>query len=106
MILFKATGRQIKELLQRHTPAVSGLKYRVQDRELLSATIDGQPIDDDKVYSGVANSYFAGYALKGITVTDTGKARLETLITYIKEKKVVRPSYDGRRVVIRNSWRP
>jgi hypothetical protein len=74
----------------------------VQDRKLVDVTIGGQPLDDDKTYSGATNSYFAGSALKGLTTEDTGKPRLETLISYIRQKGTVRPAYDGRRVVIRN----
>ena len=59
----------------------------------------GEPLDDARTYSGVTNSYFAGSALKGVTVEDTGKPRLDVLIAYIREKGTVQPSYDGRRVV-------
>lgn len=102
VVRFKATGREIRQLLERHAPAVSGLRYQIQDRKLVEVTLGGQPLDDDKVYSGVTNSYFAGYALKGLPTENTGKGRLETLVGFIREKKVVRPAYDGRRVVIRN----
>lgn len=102
VVLFKITGRQIRQVLERHAPAVSGIKYRLQDRKLVDVTIGGQPLDDDKTYTGVTNSYFAGSALKGIPTEDTGKPRLDTLIAYIRQKGTVRPAYDGRRVVIRN----
>lgn len=101
VITFKMNGRDLKQLLARFTPSVSGLKYRVQTKTLIEATIGGQPIDDDRVYSGVTNSYFAGYALKGMKTEDTGKPRLDTLVAYIKAKKAIRPAYDGRRIVIR-----
>ena len=103
VVLFKATGREIRQILERHAPAVSGIRYRVQDRKLVEVTICGQPLEDDKTYTGVTNSYFAGYeALKGLSKQDTGKPRLETVASYIRQQKTVRPSYDGRRVVIRN----
>jgi 2',3'-cyclic-nucleotide 2'-phosphodiesterase (5'-nucleotidase family) len=102
VVLFTATGRQIRQLLERYSPSVSGLRYRVQDKKLVEATIGGQPLDDDKSYKGVTNSYFAGYALKGIASQDTGKPRLETLAAYIRQKGTIAPAYDGRRVVIRN----
>jgi hypothetical protein len=55
------------------------------------------------VYRGVTNSYFAGVALKGLTtLQDTGKARLDVLIGYIRQKGTVRPAYDGRRIVSNN----
>jgi 5'-nucleotidase/UDP-sugar diphosphatase len=101
VVTFKATGLEIRQMLQRYTPAVSGIRYRVLNRELLEATIGGQPIDDSRTYNGVTNSYFAVFGLKGIASApvDTGKARLDTLITYIRGKGTIRPSYDGRRVV-------
>jgi 5'-nucleotidase / UDP-sugar diphosphatase len=103
VVLFKATGLQIRQLLERHSPAVSGIKYRVQNRKLVEATIGGQPLDDAKTYSGVTNSYFAGSALKalGVASEDTGKPRLDTLIAYIRQKGTISPAYDGRRVVVR-----
>jgi 5'-nucleotidase / UDP-sugar diphosphatase len=100
VVTFKATGKEIKQILQRYTPAVSGIRYRVQNKELLESSIGGQPIDDARVYQGVSNSYFAGYALKGITVQDTGRPRLDTLIQFIRTKGTIRPAYDGRRVVV------
>jgi 2',3'-cyclic-nucleotide 2'-phosphodiesterase (5'-nucleotidase family) len=100
VITFTATGKQIRDILQRHSPAVSGIRYRLENRELVEITIGGQPLDDARVYRGVTNSYFAGVALKGLTtLQDTGKARLDVLVNYIRQKGTVRPAYDGRRVV-------
>jgi 5'-nucleotidase len=101
VVTFKATGKQVREILRRYTPAVSGIRYRVQAKELLEVTIGGQPVDDSRTYTGVTNSYFAGFALKGMSaIQDTGKPRLDTLIQYIREKGTIRPLYDGRRIVI------
>lgn len=102
VVLFKATGREIRQLLERHSPAVSGIKYRIQDRKLVDVTIGGQPLDDDKTYNGATNSYFAGSALKNMATQDTGKARLDTLIEFIRQKGTVQPAYDSRRIVVRN----
>ena len=82
---------------------MSGIRYRLENRELVEVTIGGQPLDDARVYRGVTNSYFAGVALKGLTtLQDTGKARLDVLVDYIRQKGTVRPAYDGRRVVSNN----
>jgi 5'-nucleotidase len=103
VVTFTATGKQIRDILQRHSPAVSGIRYRLENRELLDVTIGGQPLDDARVYTGVTNSYFAGVALKGLTtLQDTGKARLDVLVNYIRQKGTVRPAYDGRRIVSSN----
>jgi len=100
VVLFKASGRQIRQILQRYTPAVSGIRYRVQGRQLMEATVGGEPLDDNRTYSGVTNSYFAGYALRGIETQDTGKPRIDALISYIRGKGSIQPALDGRRVVI------
>jgi 2',3'-cyclic-nucleotide 2'-phosphodiesterase (5'-nucleotidase family) len=100
VVLFKATGAQIKEILARHAPYVSGIRYRLVDGKLDQATIGGQPIDDARVYSGATNSYFAGLALKGITQEATGRLRIDVVTAYLREKGTLTPSYDGRRVVI------
>jgi 5'-nucleotidase/UDP-sugar diphosphatase len=103
VVTFTATGKQIRDILQRHSPAVSGIRYRLENKELLDVTIGGQPLDDARVYTGVTNSYFAGVALKGLTtLQDTGKARLDVLVNYIRQKGTVRPAYDGRRIVSNN----
>jgi 2',3'-cyclic-nucleotide 2'-phosphodiesterase (5'-nucleotidase family) len=100
VVTFKMTGAQLRQLLQRYGPAVSGIRYRVENRTLVEASVGGAPIDDGRVYAGVTNSYFAGYAIKGATeVIDTKKPRLDLLIQYIRDKGTIRPAYDGRRVV-------
>ena len=103
VVTFKATGKQIRDILLRYSPAVSGIRYRLENKDLVDVTIGGQPLDDARVYSGVTNSYFAGVALKGLTtLQDTGKARLDVLVDYIRKKGTVRPAYDGRRIVSSN----
>ena len=105
IVTFKVTGRQLKEILRREKPAVSGLRYRIEHGQIVKATVAGQPVKDDRIYSGAANSYFAGIALKGIQITNTGKLRLDVIINYIRKKGTVKPAYDGRRVVIGNDLR-
>jgi hypothetical protein len=63
-------------------------------------TVGGQPVDDNRVYTGATNSYFAGSAMKGIEVKDTGKLRLDVVIDQIRKKGMVRPVYDSRRIII------
>lgn len=100
IVLFKATGKQIKAILAKDRPAVSGIRYVYERGELKEATIGGKPIEDDKVYSGATNNYIARFILEGITdKTDTKKPRLDSVIAYIKAKGTVKPAYDGRRIV-------
>jgi 2',3'-cyclic-nucleotide 2'-phosphodiesterase (5'-nucleotidase family) len=100
VILFRASGAQLKDILARHAPYVSGIRYRLVDGKLDDATIGGEPIDDSRVYSGATNSYFAGFALRGIAQEPTGRLRVDVVTAYLKAKGTVTPAYDGRRVVI------
>jgi 2',3'-cyclic-nucleotide 2'-phosphodiesterase (5'-nucleotidase family) len=100
VILFKVTGRDLKRILAQYRPAVSGVRYRLENRDLLEASINGRPIEDDRVYTGATNSYFAQSALKGIETEDTGRQRLDVVVEYVKKKGNLKPVYDGRRVVI------
>jgi 5'-nucleotidase/UDP-sugar diphosphatase len=100
IITFRATGRQIKEMLAQDRPAVSGLRYTYAKGALTEATISGKPIEDDKIYTGATNNYYARTLLKDITdKTDTRTPRLETVIAYIRAHKTIQPFYDGRRVL-------
>ncbi len=99
IVTFKLRGDELKKILRKHTPAVSGIRYMMQNGELIEATVGGEPIADDRIYTGSSNSYFAGFALKDVEVKDTGRPRLDLLIDYVKQKGTIRPSYDGRRIV-------
>ena len=100
VILFKISGRDLKRILVQYRPAVSGLRYRVENRDLVEATINGRPLEDDHLYSGATNSYLAQSALKGIVTEDTKRQRLDVVVEYVKKKGTLKPVYDGRRVVI------
>ncbi len=100
VVTFKITGRQLKEILRKARPFVSGLRYRMERGQIVEATVGGQAVEDDRVYSAASNSYMAGTALKGIEVTDTGKLRRDFIIEHIRKKGTIQPVYDGRRVVI------
>jgi 5'-nucleotidase/2',3'-cyclic-nucleotide 2'-phosphodiesterase/3'-nucleotidase len=100
VVTFKITGKKIREILKKYAPAVSGLRYRLEERELREVSVNGQSLQNDRVYSAATNSHFAERALKGISVQDTQKQRLDVLIDYIRKKGTVHPSYDGRRIVI------
>jgi 5'-nucleotidase/UDP-sugar diphosphatase len=100
VVTFRMTGRQLKDLLLRSKPAVSGVRYRIEGGKLKDATVGGAPVEDSRSYTGVSNSYMAGSALRGIEVADTGKSRLQVLIEYIRKKGTVFPVYDGRRMIL------
>jgi len=100
VVLFNATGVQIKDLLARHAPHVSGVRYRLVDGKLEEATIAGRPVEDGRTYTCATNSYFAGFALKGVEQQNTGRLRIDVVADYMRAKGTVTPAYDGRRVVI------
>jgi len=100
VVTFRVSGRMLKTILETSRPAVSGLRYRIENNTLTSVTVGGQPLREDRVYTGTTNSYFARTALKEIETRDTGKQRLEVLIEYIHNTGTVRPVFDGRRVII------
>jgi 2',3'-cyclic-nucleotide 2'-phosphodiesterase (5'-nucleotidase family) len=102
VVSFKISGLQLRKLLARYAPAVSGIRYRLENGELVEALVNGEPLQDNRRYTAATNSHFAGRALKRarIRFQDTGKQRLEVLIAYIRRKGTIHPVYDGRRVVI------
>jgi 2',3'-cyclic-nucleotide 2'-phosphodiesterase (5'-nucleotidase family) len=101
VVRFEITGRDLKRLLAEQRPTVSGIRYRVENRRLVEATINGQPIEDERVYKGTTNSYFADRYLKplGVSYADTGRYLLDVVAEYIRKQRKVAPVYDGRRVV-------
>ncbi len=100
IVTFNISGRRLRQILQSQRPAVSGLRYRIENNSVTLVTVGGRPLRDDQIYTGSANSYFARIALKGIRTKNTGKPRLDVLIDYIRKKGTVHPVFDGRRVII------
>lgn len=103
VMTFKISGRDLKAVLRRYTPAVSGIRYRVENGELTEASVNGQPVQDDRLYTGTTNSYFAGFAFRDakVELIKTDRRRLDVLIEYVRARGTIRPVYDGRRVVVR-----
>jgi len=100
VVTFRISGRRLSSILETQRPAVSGLKYRIENQKVVDVTVAGRPLIATRIYTGSSNSYFAGFALKGIPVKDTGRQRLDVIIDYVRKKKIVRPAFDGRRVIL------
>jgi 2',3'-cyclic-nucleotide 2'-phosphodiesterase (5'-nucleotidase family) len=100
VVLFKISGRQLKEILRKNRPAVSGIRYCFQNGEITEVTVAGQPLDNDRIYTVASNSWLTGTMLKGVEVVDTGKLRRDVVMEQIRKKGTVKPVYDGRRIVI------
>jgi 5'-nucleotidase len=99
VITFNISGGRLRKILQSQRPAVSGIKYRIEKNAVTMAEVGGKPLEDDKTYSGVTNSYFARIILNGINAKDAGRQRLDVLTGYIRQKGTVAPVYDSRRIV-------
>jgi 2',3'-cyclic-nucleotide 2'-phosphodiesterase (5'-nucleotidase family) len=100
IVTFKISGRRLKQVLLEARPAVSGMRYRIEDGKLAEVTVGGKPLTESRIYSGSANSFFARNYLKGISVKNLGKPRLNILADYIRKKGTVRPIFDGRRIIV------
>ena len=97
IVTFKASGAELVALLQQERPAVSGVRYGFVDAKITNVTINGEPLDPSRYYSGATNSYYAKFILKGFgSQIDTKLGRLDALVEYIRAKKSVSPAYDGR----------
>ncbi len=99
IVTFKLDGRTLKRLLRTETPAVSGIRYRIEDHVLAEAYCAGRPLVDDRIYTGATNSFFARNWLKEIPVQDPGRRRLDVLAEYIRGRGRIAPVHDGRRTV-------
>ena len=78
----------------------------VNDRKLKSATLDGKPIDNDKIYNVVTIDYLAdgndsmSAFRDAVSMRDTGITLRDIMIDYIREQtaqgKVITSELDGR----------
>jgi 5'-nucleotidase / UDP-sugar diphosphatase len=100
VVTFKITGRELKEILQSQRPAVSGIRYRIENGAVAEITVADKPLIENHTYTGSTNSYFARKFMKDIKVQDTGKKPVDVLVDYIRKKGTVRPVHDGRRVIL------
>jgi 5'-nucleotidase/UDP-sugar diphosphatase len=94
------SGRRLKETLLRHRPAVSGVRYRIENGKLAYAAVGGRSIIDTRMYTVSTNSYFAGVALKDLKLKDSGKKRFDIAEESVRQAGTVKPVFDGRRVII------
>ncbi|NLH98594.1 MAG: bifunctional metallophosphatase/5'-nucleotidase [Chthonomonadales bacterium] len=100
IVTLTMTGTDILTILKERRPAVSGLRYRWL-RGQVSCQIEGRAMDANRSYTVATNSFFARDPLFGSAADrrDTGKARLDAVVDYIRAAGTVRPQYDGRRIV-------
>jgi 5'-nucleotidase len=101
VVKLTVTGAGLKRILVRHTPAVSGIRYRIEQGKVVDLTLDGKPVADTDSLTGATNSFLNGRIDRDdvLSAEDTGLKRLDLLEQYIREAKKVTPAYDGRRKV-------
>ncbi len=107
---FKITGADLKKLLAETRPATSAaLRYSARRTPparpgarstwtLVSATLNGQPIQDDKIYSAATSSYYFTRSVKpyATEAVDIGQTRLDVLTAFIRKNSPISPKPDGR----------
>ncbi len=103
VVTFKVNGQELRAILRTMQPAVSGIRYRMENGEIAEVEVGERPLADDHIYSGASNSYFAERALKNLTIIDTGKIRRDFIIEAIRNKGLIHPAYDGRRIILQPS---
>ena len=111
---FTLTGESLLEICNniatRRPEVFGGLRLVIKDQKLVSATVDGQPIDPKKIYSVATLDYlmsgnswfrFGKYAIDGF---NTEKPVLEAMLEYVAELtrqgKPIEYKTDGRFTVI------
>jgi len=117
MITLKLTGAQMKKTLERGlvtsvgVAAVSGIRVRLDrtkpagQRVVSLVLLDGAPVDDSKLYSVTTNDFVLaggdGFTelAKGTDIMDTGILLRDVLVDYIKARRVLSPTLDGRLLV-------
>jgi 5'-nucleotidase len=98
IVTFAMSGQDLRKLLKKEAPAVSGLRYHIEGKKVTKATCNGKKLEDKHMYTGAANSFFARKWLKDVTVKDSGRKRLDVLVDYVRRQGTVMPAYDGRRI--------
>ena len=108
LVTLKLTGAQLKKTLNVELVAVSGIRARFDlqkpiGQRLVSVSLaDGTPIEDGKLYSVVTNDFLVAGGDdfseigKGAEIHDTGIVLRDVLVDYIKTRRVISPTLDGR----------
>ncbi len=110
-VKFEVSGKVLRSMLEWQAAGkgefcqVSGLRYVVKNRKLVSATVQGHPIDPDRVYSIATNNYVGdhlhdvfGLDESAVTVVPVKPNYLDrdVFIDYIKKQGRVRSVVQGR----------
>ena len=110
LVIMYMTGKQILDVLNYAATIkpgngaflqVSGLKWTRHKGKAENVMIDNAPVDMDRIYKVVTNSFVAaggdGYAmLKDVQKIDSGFVDADSLREYIEKSGVVDPKVEGR----------
>lgn len=101
VVRFEITGRDLKTLLSRRNLTAGGIRFKKERGNITEITVQGQPLEEDRIYKGTANSYLAKQFLVPLNVPyiDTNEDVLEVVSRYIRKQGKVSPQFDGRRMV-------
>ncbi len=101
LVMIDMTGEQLAKIIMSQQPAPSGLRYRISEGKLQDISVNGVPLDVNRVYHVSTNSYFGGIICKelGVSSKVVAKDARESLAQAIINSKTISPSYDGRRIV-------
>ena len=79
-------GKYLREILENMAAssfqALGGVRCEAKDKKLISATIDGEPIEDEKIY-GVCTISFLLYGGDGISVAKNAEELIDTKVYVI-----------------------
>lgn len=90
---------------------VSGMAYKIKGKKAVEITLGGVPLDEEKTYSVIVNSFIAlggdmFFMFKDITEkADTGYTLSEVFIQAIRDSKSIAPKTDGRITRVA-PWKP
>lgn len=115
VIYLEHKGSVLRSILQSmasaHFQVLGGVRVVAEKGKLVSVEVNGQPLDDEKVYGVVTNSFLLHggdglyLANEAITVQDLGVLVSDVMLNFVKSETAAgRPltgSVDGRVVIIR-----
>ena len=102
VVTFRMKGSEIRKLVEKTTPIVSGLRYRMATGKLVQISLDNGPLDDTHEYTCAANSATVG-RLEGLEMLDrkdTETPWADAVRKGIRKMGTISPSYDSRRIAV------
>jgi 5'-nucleotidase/UDP-sugar diphosphatase len=113
-LTFQVSGKMLRRMIawqvnkKVELMEASGIRYRYNSSEpsgqrVVSIEVNGEPVDDGKMYSIVTNEYVAGHLHdffgipeKDITLTQLEKIDHDVFVGAVKKQKVISSQVEGR----------